>query len=65
MKRFSVLSILLLSPPLHAELESDIPLGLELVTGIRSGYVFRGFDLADTLIDVQLEGEMALGAQSF
>ena len=65
MKSFAVLSILLINPTLHAELENDIPLGLELVTGVRSGYVFRGFDLADTLIDLQLEGEIALGDHTF
>ena len=61
MKRSALLASLLLAPVLNAEVESDLPLGLEVVTGIRSSYVFRGFDLADTLIDVQLEGELALG----
>ena len=63
MKRSALLATLLLAPVLNAEVESDLPLGLEVVTGIRSSYVFRGFDLADTLIDVQLEGELALGIE--
>ncbi|NIP93606.1 MAG: hypothetical protein GWO24_09165, partial [Akkermansiaceae bacterium] len=39
---------------------TEIPLGIEAVTGIRSGYVHRGFDLAGTLLDFQLEGEVTL-----
>lgn len=45
---------------LSAELENEIPWGLEAVTGVRSSYVYRGFDLAGTLLDFQLEGEVAL-----
>lgn len=63
MKRFVLLAAFLATPPLSAEVESDIPLGLEAVTGVRSAYVFRGFQLADTLVDLQLEGEIAFSDQ--
>lgn len=46
--------------PLRAEVENDIPIGLETVTGARSGYVYRGFDLAGALMDFQVEGEVVL-----
>jgi hypothetical protein len=39
---------------------ADIPLGVEVVTGYRSEYVHRGFELAQDLIDVQAEAEIAL-----
>ena len=47
-------------PVVQAELEDDIPLGIEAVTGVRSGYVYRGFELADTLMDFQLQTEVVL-----
>lgn len=49
-----------LALPLAAEVESDLKLGLEAVTGFRSEYVQRGFSLSDALLDFQLEGEVAL-----
>lgn len=65
MKRFSALYLVPLLPFLGpgtalAEVEGDIPLGLEAVTGVRSDYVYRGFNLAGSLLDFQLEGEVAL-----
>jgi hypothetical protein len=42
------------------QLTDDLPLGLEVVTGYRSEYVYRGFKLADKALDVQLEGEVAV-----
>ena len=53
------------SPPLPADVENDIPLGIEAVAGIRSNYVYRGFDLADTLSDFQLESEIAIAKNLF
>ena len=47
--------------PLSAELEKDIPLGIEVVTGIRSNYVYRGFNLGDALMDFQVETEVVIG----
>ncbi len=46
--------------PLSADLEDDLPLGIEAVTGIRSDYVYRGFNLADVVMDFQLETEVVL-----
>lgn len=43
-----------------AEIENNIPLGIEAVTGFRSGYVQRGFDLADTSLEFQFAGEVTL-----
>lgn len=46
--------------PAWAEIENDIPLGIEAVTGFRTGYVYRGFELAKTSLDFQIEAEIAL-----
>lgn len=51
--------LLLSSSVVLAEVENEIPLGIEAVTGIRSAYVYRGAKLADTLVDFQLETEIA------
>lgn len=67
MKRL-VLGLALLVP-VHAETGSGIgsattddrlPIGIEVVTGYRTDYVYRGFQLAGSLIDVQAEAEVAL-----
>ncbi|MEO1835236.1 MAG: hypothetical protein ABGZ49_07050 [Akkermansiaceae bacterium] len=62
MKKLSALFLAtgLLAPCLRAELESEFPLGLEAVTGVRSAYSYRGFDLAGSLLDFQFEGELVL-----
>lgn len=65
MNRSALLIALLFPPALPAEIESDIPLGLEAVTGVRSSYVHRGFELADTLFEFQLEGEVALSRSTY
>jgi hypothetical protein len=54
------LCALIASPPASAEMEDDLRLGLEAVTGMRTDYVYRGFDLAGTTMDFQLEGEVTL-----
>ncbi len=46
--------------PCLADPAADIPLGIEVVTGYRTEYVHRGFELAQDLIDVQAEAEIAL-----
>ena len=46
--------------PAHAEVENDIKLGIEAVTGIRTGYIHRGYDLADASLEFQLQAEFAL-----
>jgi hypothetical protein len=43
-----------------AEVESNIPLGVEAVTGYRTEYIHRGMSLADDVIDFQLESGFAL-----
>lgn len=52
---------LALVAPLAAQDDTDeIPLGIEVLSGIRSEYVFRGYGLADELVEFQLEAEIAL-----
>lgn len=61
--KFSSLAVPLipcLALPAIAEIESELKIGLEAVTGVRSEYVQRGFSLSDALLDFQLEGEVAL-----
>jgi len=68
MKRFLILAPLLtvLSPPTGlAEVENDLTLGIEAVTGLRSDYVYRGFHLAGTTLDFQAEAELALTNDTF
>lgn len=60
MRRPLTFALFLSASLCSAEIESDLPIGLEAVTGIRSGYVFRGFDMANALMDFQLEGEITL-----
>ncbi len=58
---FVALSALLASGAAGAEADRDVPLGIEAVTGIRSDYVYRGFNLAGAVLDFQVESELALG----
>ena len=53
------------SSEVAAELEEEIPLGLEAVTGMRSEYIHRGFKLSQQVLDFQLEGEVALADDKF
>ena len=48
--------LLFLSVPFlaSAEIQNEIPLGIEAVTGYRTEYVHRGFKLADDVFDFQL-----------
>jgi len=43
-----------------SEADKEIPIGLEAVTGFRSESVWRGFKLGDTVLDFQLQAEVAL-----
>lgn len=56
---------LALTTPAVAEVESEIPLGIEAVTGLRSAYVRNGIDAADAVLDFQLETEIALTNETF
>lgn len=46
--------------PASAEADKEIPIGIEAVTGFRSESVWRGFKLGDSVIDFQLQAEIAL-----
>jgi hypothetical protein len=46
--------------PSTAEVDSELPLGIEAVTGFRSEYIFRGFKVADSVFDFQLQSGIAL-----
>ena len=50
----------LLATAAPAEVEREIPWGVEVVTGYRSEYIQRGFKLANDLFDVQAEAELTL-----
>ena len=55
-----------LTSQLSADVENEIPLGIEAVTGIRSEYVYRGFTLAeDSVLDFQIEGEIAINDHTY
>lgn len=63
MKLFLPLALIasFLTTQLSADVENDIPLGIEAVTGFRSEYVYRGFTLAeDSVLDFQIEAEIAV-----
>lgn len=49
----------------EVEVEVDLVLGIESVTGLRSSYVYRGFALADSVLEAQVETEVALGQDYF
>jgi len=46
--------------PAGAEVEKEIPLGIEAVTGFRSETIWRGFKVGNSMLDFQLQGEIAL-----
>ena len=48
----------------QGEIEHEINLGIEAVTGIRSGYLHRGYDLADASLEFQLQAEFVLSNES-
>lgn len=52
--------ICLLPGNVPANADQDIQLGVEAVAGYRSGYVYRGFELAKDTLDFQIETEIAL-----
>ena len=62
MKPFPVFLVVLgtACPLLRSEVEEDIPYGIEAVTGLRSAYSHRGFELADSTLDFQLETEVTI-----
>lgn len=56
------LTILTLCIPCHvpADVSNQTQLGIEAVTGYRSGYIYRGFELSESTIDIQIETEINL-----
>lgn len=60
MKLQSCIPLVFLTAFVSAEVENEIPLGIEVVTGYRSEYIQRGFKWANPVIDVQAEAEIAL-----
>ena len=54
-----ILSIAIISP-VFGDIEDEVPLGIEAMSGIRSGYTHRGFDLADTSLEFQFSGKVIL-----
>lgn len=65
MKNATAPSLFLLSLlPVQAEIEHEIPWGIETVVGIRSAYLYRGFELAETSQDLQIEAEIALSNET-
>ncbi|MGB2403541.1 MAG: hypothetical protein ACPIA7_09045 [Akkermansiaceae bacterium] len=58
---FSLTALVCLLPcNVPADANHEIQLGVEAVAGYRSGYIYRGFELAGETIDFQLETEIAL-----
>ena len=62
MKNFVLVLVVLgvTCPLLKSEVGEDIPYGIEAVTGLRSAYSYRGFELASSTLDFQLETEVAI-----
>ncbi|MBK1791133.1 hypothetical protein [Persicirhabdus sediminis] len=46
--------------PASAEIDSEIPIGIEALTGYRSQYVNRGFILTDSMLEAQLDTRVSL-----
>ncbi len=67
MKTLLPLTLLAASIPcqLSADSVDDIQISAEAVTGFRSSYVYRGFELAESTLDFQLEAEIALNDATF
>ncbi|MDB9741332.1 hypothetical protein OAB00_00615 [Akkermansiaceae bacterium] len=56
-------ALLLMANPtqkVNAQEKDQIPLGLEAVTGYRTNYYQRSIELADSVLDFQIEGEVSL-----
>ena len=49
--------------PIFSEVEDDLTLGIETVTGLRSNYIYRGFKLADSTLEAQAETQITLSSE--
>ncbi|MFT6179902.1 MAG: hypothetical protein ACI9NQ_001018 [Paracoccaceae bacterium] len=56
--------LFVITSALQAEVDTEIPLGIEAVTGLRTSYVHRGFELADTSLDFQMQAEVTLSNET-
>lgn len=59
--RLLIVSFFLSSLGLFGEVDEDLTLGIETLSGLRSSYIDRGFKLADSTLEFQVESEIALG----
>jgi hypothetical protein len=60
MTRMTVALFFAISLSARAEVETEIPFGVEAVTGFRTDLVERGFKLGENILDVQLQSEVTL-----
>ncbi len=67
MKKFLILSALSIASTatICKVFGEDIKYGIEAVTGFRSNYVQRGFEVAETTLDFQIETEVAINDDTF
>ncbi len=50
---------------LPGESDDDLTLGIEAVTGMRTSYIYRGFQLSEASLEIQLASELALRENIF
>jgi hypothetical protein len=60
MKRLLLAALALLPTLLSAADKEPLPLGIEVVTGYRTDYEYRGFRLSQNVLDAQIQAEIAL-----
>ena len=60
MRRLAAIAVMISPCFAESETAADVPIGIEVVTGYHSEYIYRGFKLAPSFIDVQAEAEIAL-----
>jgi len=65
MKKLALVLSALALTNVHAEVDTELPIGIEAVTGYRSDYLYKGSKLAGETIDFQLSGEMAYSNTQF
>lgn len=67
MKNLTSFALLTLvgAPFIHAQSSNEIDYGIEAVSGVRSDFNYRGFELAESTIELQVETEIAINNQTF
>lgn len=53
------------TPLLQAQSNDEVKYGIETVSGFRSGYNYRGFELSESTLDFQIESEIAINDYVF